>query len=216
MTGLYLINALAVLLGICSMGVILPHRALLSLISYIAQTCLLIAVFLVMAFCRDMHELNAWAVSAFISKVVIVAGILYVSQKRLGSSTDNISFIGKPWLIAGTAIIFALSCLMASPIKLPAVSGLELATGFAFGTFFMGIFCIVTSRNLFKQVFGYCLMENGSHLALALLAAAMPESVEIAIAADTVLTVFVLTILIRKIHHQSKQLDIQSVSALKG
>lgn len=43
----------------------------------------------------------------------------------------------------------------------------------------IGLLCIVTQRNILKQVFGYCLMENGAHLTLALLAPRAPELVEI-------------------------------------
>ena len=61
--------------------------------------------------------------------------------------------------------------------------------------FFFGELCILTQRNLFKQVLGFCLMENGSHLTLALLAYNAPELVEIGIATDAVFGVVIMVVL---------------------
>ncbi len=58
--------------------------------------------------------------------------------------------------------------------------------------FFFGQLCILTQKNMLKQVLGFCLMENGSHLTLALLAYNAPELVEIGIATDAVFGVVIM------------------------
>jgi hydrogenase-4 component E len=65
-------------------------------------------------------------------------------------------------------------------------------------------------------VFGYCLMENGSHLVLALLAHKAPELVEIGIATDAIFAVIVMVLLVRKIWRTLGTLDVNQLTALKG
>lgn len=74
----------------------------------------------------------------------------------------------------------------------------ETALAVALGHFLLGLLCIVSQRNILQQIFGYCLMENGSHLVLALLAWRAPELVEIAIATDAIFAVIVMVLLARK------------------
>ena len=67
-----------------------------------------------------------------------------------------------------------------------------------------------------RQIFGYCLMENGSHLVLALLAWRAPELVEIGIATDAIFAVIVMVLLARKIWRTHGTLDVNNLTALKG
>jgi hydrogenase-4 component E len=74
----------------------------------------------------------------------------------------------------------------------------------------------MTQRNLLKQVLGFCLMENGSHLTLALLAYNAPELVEIGIATDAVFGVVIMTALALQIYKSLHTLDAASLTTLKG
>ncbi|MDM8919655.1 hydrogenase 4 membrane subunit, partial [Escherichia coli] len=86
----------------------------------------------------------------------------------------------------------------------------------ALGHFLLGLLCIVSQRNILRQIFGYCLMENGSHLVLALLAWRAPELVEIGIATDAIFAVIVMVLLARKIWRTHGTLDVNNLTALKG
>ena len=82
--------------------------------------------------------------------------------------------------------------------------------------FFFGELCILTQRNIFKQVLGFCLMENGSHLTLALLAYSAPELVEIGIATDAVFGVIIMIGLGNLIYRNLHTLDAAELNMLKG
>jgi hydrogenase-4 component E len=82
--------------------------------------------------------------------------------------------------------------------------------------FLLGLVCIVSQRNIVKQVFGYCLMENGSHLTLALLANKAPELVEIGIATDAIFAVIIMVVLVNKIYRTFHSLDAKQLMSLKG
>ena len=69
---------------------------------------------------------------------------------------------------------------------------------------------------MLKQVLGFCLMENGSHLTLALLAYNAPELVEIGIATDAVFGVIIMVILLVQINRSLHTLDVTELKSLKG
>jgi hydrogenase-4 component E len=82
--------------------------------------------------------------------------------------------------------------------------------------FFLGLACIITQRNILKQIFGYCLMENGSHLTLALLAYQAPELVEIGVATDAIFAVIVMAVIATRIQKTVHSLDSHDLMTLKG
>ena len=69
---------------------------------------------------------------------------------------------------------------------------------------------------MLKQVLGFCLMENGSHLTLALLAHNTPELVEIGIATDAIFGVIIMVILLVQINRTLHTLDVTDLKTLKG
>ena len=82
--------------------------------------------------------------------------------------------------------------------------------------FFVGLTCIVIQRSIFKQIFGYCLMENGSHVTLALLAPQAPELVEIGVATDAIFAVIILAVLVWRMARYAHTLDAGDLCELKG
>ncbi|MEF2848076.1 MAG: hydrogenase 4 membrane subunit, partial [Collinsella sp.] len=86
----------------------------------------------------------------------------------------------------------------------------------SFAHFFVGLTCIISQRNIMKQIFGYCLMENGSHVTLALLAPTAPEIIEIGIATDAIFAVIIMSIVVRRIWDDSHSLDARDLSELRG
>ena len=82
--------------------------------------------------------------------------------------------------------------------------------------FFIGLTCIVTQRNIVKQIFGYCLMENGSHVTLALLAPEAPELVEVGIATDAFFAVIIMAVVAVRIYRTAHTLDADDLMELKG
>lgn len=124
--------------------------------------------------------------------------------------------INVAWLIPITAVIVTLCYFVVVPIDLPLVAHLKPALSVSLSHFLLGLVCIVSQRNIVKQVFGYCLMENGSHLTLALLANKAPELVEIGIATDAIFAVIIMVVLVNKIYRTFHSLDAKQLMSLKG
>lgn len=159
-----------------------------------------------------------WAGSAFITKVVLVPYILNRAYKKMGEPSDASLKAGlKPaWAICIIAVEVAICFAVVTQISLPTAEVATSALAISFAHFFVGLTCIISQRNIMKQIFGYCLMENGSHVTLALLAPTAPEIIEIGIATDAIFAVIIMSIVVRRIWDDSHSLDARDLSELRG
>ena len=216
MTGTIIVNGLAGLLIVTSLLVIGTKKPTSSALQYALQSFVLVLIFVALAQTKHAHELNAWAVTAFITKVVLVPFIMYRALGSLKDPGADSSVINPALTVLAAAVIVILSYMVVSHVKLPAITDLKPALAVSLGHFFLGLLCIVTQRNILKQIFGYCLMENGSHLTLALLASNAPELIEIGIATDAIFAVVIMVVIARQIHRSLHTLDVRQLTALKG
>jgi hydrogenase-4 component E len=216
MSNVTLVNSLAGLLILTSLLVIEVKQARWSAIIYSLQSIVLVGIFLVLAFETQAEQLYWWAASAFITKAVLVPWILYraLSQVQNSESPRNAMGITLSFLLAAVAV--TVSFLVVNQIQLKAAVPFKPALAISMAHFFFGELCILTQRNLFKQLLGFCLMENGSHLTLALLAYNAPELVEIGIATDAVFGVIIMVALGYQIYKNLHTLDTSDLSTLKG
>ncbi|HEI8457348.1 hydrogenase 4 membrane subunit [Proteus mirabilis] len=216
MTGALIVNNLAGLMMITSLLVIGARKPIASCWFYALQSFVLVMIFVTLANTLDAHQLTLWAITAFFTKVLLVPLILGFAFRKLSDPSANISVIKPALLMLLAAVIVILCWFVVEPIQIPMVAELKPALAVSLGHFMLGLLCIVTQRNILKQAFGYCLMENGSHLTLALLAWRAPELVEIGIATDAIFAVIVMAVLARKIYRTLNTLNVDQMTALKG
>lgn len=216
MTGALIVNNLAGLMMITSLLVIGARKPIASCWFYALQSFVLVMIFVTLANTLDAHQLTLWAITAFFTKVLLVPLILGFAFRKLSDPSTNISVIKPALLMLLAAVIVILCWFVVEPIQIPMVAELKPALAVSLGHFMLGLLCIVTQRNILKQAFGYCLMENGSHLTLALLAWRAPELVEIGIATDAIFAVIVMAVLARKIYRTLNTLNVDQLTALKG
>ncbi|HEK2627455.1 TPA: hydrogenase 4 membrane subunit [Proteus mirabilis] len=216
MTGALIVNNLAGLMMITSLLVIGARKPIASCWFYALQSFVLVMIFVTLANTLDAHQLTLWAITAFFTKVLLVPLILGFAFRKLSDPSANISVIKPALLMLLAAVIVILCWFVVEPIQIPMVAELKPALAVSLGHFMLGLLCIVTQRNILKQAFGYCLMENGSHLTLALLAWRAPELVEIGIATDAIFAVIVMAVLARKIYRTLNTLNVGQLTALKG
>ncbi len=216
MTGSLIVNNLAGLMMITSLLVIGAKRPIVSCCWYALQSLVLVLIFFTLAQTLQAHQLLLWSLSALITKVILVPLIMAWAFRKLADPGADGGFISPPLLMLAAAIIVVLCWFVVAPVALPMAAMLKPALAVSLGHFLLGLLCIVSQRNILKQVFGYCLMENGSHLTLALLANRAPELVEIGIATYAIFAVIVMAVMARKIHRTLNTLDVSQLTALKG
>ncbi len=216
MTGLQLVNGLASLLIVTSLLVIEARGTTLSAIYYALQSFVLVLVFLALAATVDAPQLFIWAGIALVTKVVLVPLIMYRTLGGISDPALTPRRLGLAWTIILAAAVVAVCFGVVSTIHLPGSSALKPALAVSLAHFFLGLACIVMQRNLLKQVFGYCLMENGSHLTLALMANRAPELVEIGVVTDAIFAVVIMAIIGTMIRSRLQTLDVRQLTSLRG
>jgi hydrogenase-4 component E len=211
-----LINSLSGLLILTSLLVIEAKNLRLSAIYYSAQSMVLVLIFLALAVTMETEQLYWWAASAFVTKVLLVPFILYRAQKGVPEA-DQVQMSIKPAVsLLLAAVTLVISFVVVSQLDLKIATEFKPALSVSVAHFFFGELCILTQRNMLKQVLGFCLMENGSHLTLALLAYNAPELVEVGIATDAVFGVVIMVVLALQIYKSLHTLDVARLTTLKG
>ena len=215
MAGENIINGLAALLILTSLLVIQARHPQRAVLLYGVQSFMLVLVLVALAFFSGAKELYLWALTSLISKTILVPTILYRALRHDRVQLLPSSF-SLPVAIALAAVVLLVSAAIVRPIHLPGATAFMPGLTVSLAHFFLGLACIITQRNIIKQIFGYCLMENGSHLTLALLAHQAPELVEIGIATDAVFGVAVMTFFATRIQAKLHSLDDDELMTLKG
>lgn len=216
MSNVTLINSLTGLLILTSLLVIEVKKPRWSAIMYGIQSLVLVGIFAALAYEFEAEELYLWVASAFVTKVVLVPWILYGALIRVGDPEKPRNLMGTTLSLFMAALALTVSFVVVNQIQLKAAEPFKPALAVSMAHFFFGELCILTQRNLFKQVLGFCLMENGSHLTLALLAYNAPEIVEIGIATDAVFAVIIMVVLGYQIYKNLGTLDTADLNMLKG
>jgi len=216
MSGPDIVNSIAGLLIITSILVVDARHPTRAALFYSLQSLVLVSVLLALATVSHAPQLYLWAATAFGTKVVLTPAILYRALRRFDQSQSLPGIIGTPGSILLAAVIVTVAVFAVMPIRLPQAQAFKPALAISVAHFFLGLGCIITQRNILKQIFGYCLMENGSHLTLALLANQAPEVVEIGIATDAIFAVVVMTFIATRIESVLHSLDNRQLTTLRG
>ncbi len=210
------INTLSGLLLLTSLLVIETKKPRQSALLYSFQSLVLVAIFVALAIRMGAPQLYLWAGSAFLTKAILVPLILYLALSKMEETTTTVTTVSTPVSVILAALAVVVSFTVVSQIGLKSAEEFIPALAISVAHFFFGQLCIVTQRNIFKQILGFCLMENGSHLTLALLAYRAPELVEVGIATDAVFAVIILVLLARQIYNRLHTLDSAELTVLKG
>ena len=208
MSILTIINLISCLLIVFGVGIVISKTPKGASVFYIIQSLFLILLFVLLGSALGATEFYMWALVSFITKVVLVPLIMYIAWKKTSDLAQDVKpSIGPVGVIAITAIEIIVCFAVVQGVKLPAAIMYKSALAMSLGMFLLGLTCIITQRNLIKQIFGYLLMETGAHLMLAALAPSAAEAVEIAIGTDSVLTVLVMCVFAVRICKHCKTLD---------
>ena len=213
-----LVNILGGLLIATSLLVVLSKTPRRAAFIYAAQSLILVLLLVALGFVTGSQVLFTWAVTAFVTKALLVPGIMLFAMKKIGPAANQTvpSAISPVVAILIVAAELFLCYIAVNGISLPTAVEVKPALAVSLAHFFIGLTCIITQRNILKQVFGYCLMENGSHVTLALLAPQAPELVEIGIATDAIFAVVIMAIVAVRIHKKINTLDANDLTELKG
>ena len=217
MDGYIVVNLLSSLLIITSLMLLLSKNPGRAAYVYSGQALVLVAIFAVLGFTTGSEELYTWSITSFFTKVILVPAIILFALKKMKAKPQDMPPRFSPALSVVLVVVEVTLCFfVVNGIELPTALEVKPALAVSLAHFFIGLTCIISQRNIVKQIFGYCLMENGSHVSLALLAPEAPKLVEIGIATDAVLAVAIMAILAVRIYRSLQTLDSNEITRLKG
>jgi len=210
-----LINLLAALLLLIAFAM-LSQRRVLSLINLFAwQGMVLTVSTLIVAITTSQHHLYYSAGITFALKVVVLPWILHRLIRKLNVKWDVETLINIPitMLFGILLVIFAFN--LALPITQLAGTITRGTLGIAIACVLLSFLMMLTRRKAIPQVIGFLAMENGLFFAATSATYGMPLVVELGIALDVLVGMFILGIFFFQIRETFDSLDLKHMEKLK-
>jgi hydrogenase-4 component E len=162
-----------------------------------------------------LTELYFSAALTLLLKVIALPLILHFLIRRLGVQWDNERLVNIPvtMLVGLVLVIFAFG--LAQPISLLATTITRHTIGIALAVIFLSFLMMITRRKAVTQVIGFLAMENGLFLAATSATYGMPMVIELGIALDLLVAVFILGIFFFQIREQFDSLDLHHLESLR-
>ena len=212
---LQVVNLLAALLLLISFAM-LSQRRIVGLITLFAwQGAALSASTAIIAWLTGQHHLYYSAVLTLALKVIAMPWFFYRLVKKLDVDRDVEPMINIPttMLIGIVLVIFAFN--LALPISQMSGTVMRSTLGIAMATVLLAFLMMITRSKAIPQVIGFLAMENGLFFAATSATYGMPLVVEMGVALDVLVGVFVLGIFFFQIRETFDSLDLKHMEKLK-
>jgi hydrogenase-4 component E len=195
-----LISTVSLSLIITSYLVIELRNLRHSAYAYILQALLMCTLFVI--FARQNPGLYYWALTAFVTKVVIIPCLLlrYIRRTTDQEVPPLIGYLGSILLVSIIILILYrvthhyIEFLAPTPSATKEPFRTNLAVSLTI--FILGLYCILSRRDAIKTVHGLLVLENGVHLSLVSLAPLLRETAIIGIVTDVVVAAYLLLYII--------------------
>jgi hydrogenase-4 component E len=219
---MYISHLTEQLLKVLAAGLLLISFAMLSgrrtqqLVTLFAwQGAILFASTCIVAYSAGVTELYYSAALTLILKVIALPWILHRLIYRLGAQWDSEPLVNIPttMLVGLVLVIFAFG--LAQPVSMLATTITRHAVGIALAVILLSFMMMITRRKALTQVIGFLAMENGLFFAATSATYGMPMVIELGIALDLLVGVFILGIFFFQIREQFDSLDLHHLETLK-
>jgi hydrogenase-4 component E len=209
------INLLAALLLLVSFAM-LSQRRVLSLINLFALQGLMLTISTaVVAWSSNQHHLYYSAALTLALKVIILPWILHRLIRKLNVKWDVETLFNIPttMLVGIALVVFAFN--LAAPISEMAGTITKGTLGIAMASVLLSFLMMITRSKAVPQVIGFLAMENGLFFAATSATYGMPMVVELGIALDVLVGMFILGIFFFQIRETFDSLDLKHMEKLK-
>ncbi|MGZ8982686.1 MAG: formate hydrogenlyase [Methylotenera sp.] len=209
------LNLFAALLLLIAFAM-LSQRRILSLINLFALQGFILALSIAdSAWLTHQHHLYYSAALTLLIKVLILPWLLHRLIRQLNIEWDVETLINIPttMLIGIVLVVFAFN--LALPISQLSGTILRHTLGIATASVLLSFMMMITRRKAVPQVIGFLAMENGLFFAATSATYGMPMVVELGIALDVLVGMFIFGIFFFHIRDTFDSLDIQHMEKLK-
>ena len=210
-----LINMCAALLLLIAFAM-LSQRRILSLINLFAVQGLILSISTaVVAYSSHQHHLYYSAALTLVLKVILMPWILHRLIRKLNVKWDVETLFNIPtiMLVGLALVVFAFN--LAAPISQMAGTITKSTLGIAMASVLLSFLMMITRSKAVPQVVGFLAMENGLFFAATSATYGMPMVVELGIALDVLVGMFILGIFFFQIREAFDSLDLHHMEKLK-
>jgi hydrogenase-4 component E len=209
------INMCAALLLLIAFSM-LSQRRILSLINLFALQGFVLSISTaVVAYSSDQSHLYYSAGLTLLLKVLLLPWILHQLIRKLNIKWDVETMFNIPtiMLIGLALVVFAFN--LAAPISQMAGTITKSTLGIAMASVLLSFLMMITRSKAVPQVVGFLAMENGLFFAATSATYGMPMVVELGIALDVLVGMFILGIFFFQIRVAFDSLDLKHMEKLK-
>jgi hydrogenase-4 component E len=210
-----LLRLLAASLLLISFAMLSRRRTQRLITLYAWQGAILFLSTCLVAYSAGLTELYYSAALTLILKVILLPWVLHRLIQRLGAQWDSEPLVNIPttMLVGLVLVIFAFG--LAQPISMLATTITRHTIGIALAVILLAFVMMITRRKAMTQVIGFLAMENGLFFAATSTTYGMPMVIELGIALDLLVAVFILGIFFFQIREQFDSLDLHHLETLR-
>ncbi len=210
-----LINLFAAFLLMLAFAMLAQRRIINLVHIYAMQGLTVVAATSVVAYVTHQEHLYYSAAMTLVLKVFFIPWILHRLIKRLNVRWDIETLINIPstMLVGIVLVVFAFN--LALPVSKLSSSVSPGTLGIALACVLLSFMMMITRSKAIPQVIGFLSMENALVFAATSATYGMPMVVELGIALDVLVGVFILGLFMFQIREQFESLDISHLENLK-
>lgn len=210
-----LVNLFAAFLLMLSFAMLAQRRVLTLVNIYALQGLTVVAATTVVAHVTHQEHLYYSAILTLLLKVFLIPWVLHRLIRRLNIKWDVETLINIPstMLIGIVLVVFAFN--LALPVSKLSASVAPGTLGIAMACVLLSFMMMITRSKALPQVIGFLAMENALFFAATSATYGMPMVVELGIALDVLVGVFILGIFLFQIREQFESLDIHNLENLR-
>lgn len=147
-------------------------------------------------------------------KGFLIPRYLFLSIREVRELREINPVVGYSLSLVFGVVISAVAfyAFHATPVAQAVLSPFHAATAVA--TACIGLFLIVTSRNVVRQIIGYIVLENSGFILGVSVAAFQPLFVEMGVLLDMLIAVFIMVIAVTFIHSKHATISVHTLERL--
>jgi hydrogenase-4 component E len=190
-------------------------------IAYLVHSIFLCAIIITYAYVKNNPSLYLWAGTCFLTKIIIIPGLLFRFIRNVPPEEHKpiigfvLSIIIVSILMVAFYQLFRKIIILMAPTEASQQEPVRSLLAGACTIFSLGLWGLLTRRDVIKTVIGLALLENGVHLVLLALAPQLKETTMIGILTNVVAVVFLLLYLSTHIYRVFGTMDSSLLSELK-
>ncbi len=189
--------------------------------AYLLHSLLLCAIIVSYAYITGNESLYLWAITCVLTKVIIIPWLL-IRYSKMVPQNEYRPIVGFVMSVLALTVIlivfykvFQTSITLWAPTEEAQRAPVRNLLAGSVTVFVLGIWTLLSRRDVIKTVIGVALMENGVHLILLALVPQLKETTMIGIVTNVVAVVFILLYLSADIYRIFGTTDSARLSELK-